>query len=118
MNYRYQFPGVDTSCDAVGDGVLDFSRGARAPLDERSLDERTGICGSPAIDWNRNGSISSTRVSADITLNTSVTPPVGDNILEVLNDYDDWSHLFFDFAPGFARVAAPQVVVCPGAPAP
>ncbi len=120
MNYRYQFPGVDTSCDAVGDGVLDFSRGTRAPLDERSLDERAGICGSPAIDWNRNGNISSTRVSADINLNTSVAPPVGDNILEVLTDYDDWSHLFFNFAPGsgFARVAAPQVVVCPGAPAP
>jgi hypothetical protein len=104
----------------MGDGVLDFSRGARAPLDERSLDERAGVCGGVAIDWNRNGSISSTRVSADINLSTSVSPPVGDNLLEVLTDYDDWSHLFFDFAAGsgFARVAAPQEVVCSGAPAP
>src|SRR6185295_13243210 len=41
MNYRFQFPGVDTSCNAVGNSgetnVLDYSRGTRIALNENSL---------------------------------------------------------------------------------
>jgi hypothetical protein len=44
MNYRYGLSGVDTDCDAQGDGVLAFSHGRNFPLDERRLDERIGIC--------------------------------------------------------------------------
>ena len=34
MNYRYQFPGVDTDCNVSGDGVLAFSSGTRITLTE------------------------------------------------------------------------------------
>jgi hypothetical protein len=44
MNYRYALSGVDTDCDAEGDGVLAFSRGRNFELDESRLDERIGIC--------------------------------------------------------------------------
>ena len=44
MNYRYGLSGVDTDCDAQGDGLLAFSHGGNFPLDERRLDEQIGIC--------------------------------------------------------------------------
>ncbi|MCB1247113.1 MAG: hypothetical protein KDB69_07605, partial [Acidimicrobiia bacterium] len=39
MNYAYQFPGIDTDCDASGDGVLTYSTGSRPQLDEFNLVE-------------------------------------------------------------------------------
>ena len=44
MNYRYGLSGVDTDCDAQGDGLLAFSHGRSFALDESRLDERIGIC--------------------------------------------------------------------------
>src|SRR5262245_21038799 len=44
MNYRYGLTGVDTDCDAQGDGLLAFSLGRNVDLDENRLDERIGIC--------------------------------------------------------------------------
>ncbi|MEM9777346.1 MAG: zinc-dependent metalloprotease family protein [Chloroflexota bacterium] len=67
MNYRYQFRGLDTTCDGLGDGfglagrgplsnvaeTMSYSDGSRLDLDENSLDERVGMCGE-FIDWNKN----------------------------------------------------------------
>src|SRR5690606_37553632 len=45
MNYRYQFAGVDGSCNATGDQALDdFSGGDRLDLDETAVDEHQGVC--------------------------------------------------------------------------
>jgi hypothetical protein len=90
MNYEYQFPGVDTDCVPGGDGVLDYSTGTRAPLNESALNEAAGICNGVAVDWNQNGLIDSSPVSADIN-----PLPAGDGALGTLTDFNDWAHLFF-----------------------
>ena len=57
MNYRYQFPGIDTNCTVPGDGLPSYSIGSRADLDENALNELAGICGLAAgisVDWNSN----------------------------------------------------------------
>lgn len=96
MNYLYQFSGVDTNCSPGGDRVLDYSHGTRPPLDETSLDERTGICGDPdgpGWDWNGDGDMLDTEVQADINVDRDGN---GDGVLTVLEDYDDWANLFLD----------------------
>ncbi len=94
MNYRYQFPGIDSNCTPPGNGVLDYSVGDRISLDETNLDENDGTCG-PGFpwDWNGNGPIES-GVAFDIN-------PDGDPLheifcggaLSVLNDGDDWGNI-------------------------
>ena len=86
MNYDYQFSGVDNNCTPAGDGVLDFSRGLNAPLDEAHLDERDGICGGVPWDWNGNGSFEA-QVAQDIN--------GGDGQFYTLNDHNDWANLLF-----------------------
>lgn len=110
MNYRFQFPGVDTTCDALGDNVLDFSTGERITLDETSLLESAGVCGNVAIDWNFNGIIDNQPISQDIN-NL-------DGMLSTLEDFNDWANLVYDFAPAFGRFAQPQVVACDNPPPP
>jgi hypothetical protein len=111
MNYKFQFPGVDTNCDGFGDGVLDYSRGSLAPLDENSLNEAAGICGGLSKDWSGNGIIDAARQRADINVDDSFN---GDFTYEVLQDNNDWAMLLYDFAPSGAglRTAPPQVAVC------
>lgn len=113
MNYKFQFPGVDVDCDGYGDGVLDYSRGTRAPLDENSLSESAGICNSVSKDWNANGTIDAGLVSADINIDDFFN---GDGVREVLQDNNDWAQLFYDFAPSGAgagaRLAPPRMAVC------
>ncbi len=105
MNYRYQFAGVDTDCDGVGDGVNTFSRGLLPPLDEYNLVEADGICGpgGPAIDWNWNGIIDPGTVPVSIN---------GDGVGDILHDHDDWSALDFGgISTGTAqRRSAPEIV--------
>jgi len=106
MNYRFQFPGVDTNCDAGGDGVLDYSRGTRASLNENSLNEALGVCNGsgPALDWNGNGILDAPGLSADIN---------GDGLKMVLTDNNDWATVSFaglSDADG-ARVVPPQSVI-------
>ena len=108
MNYRYQFPGVDTNCTPPGDGVLDYSRGTAASTWTRTrCDEVDGICGAAAgvsWDWNYSGSIDALPYPRD--LNSDVA-------LSVLTDSDDWAAIILDFAPSGARgLAVPQVVEC------
>ena len=63
MNYLYQFPGVDNNCTPAGNGVLDYSYGVRPNLNEASLNELVGVCGSTSSpwDWNGNGVIGERR---------------------------------------------------------
>ena len=109
MNYLYQFDGVDTDCDPSGNGVIDYSRNRRVTLDENALDEHKGTCGTPAWDWNGNGSIES-RVSKDINRDSS---------LSVLSDYDDWASLGYRLPTsslGKRDLASNEVVSCDSYP--
>jgi hypothetical protein len=85
MNYRFQFPGIDSSCDAIGDGVLNYSIGTRINLDENNLNEAAGVCGNAAIDWNGNLFITG-GVAQDLN---------GDGVKDVLHDWNDWAHISF-----------------------
>jgi hypothetical protein len=73
MNYRYTIRGVDENCDWVPSrSRLDYSRALFNAVNEASLVEPTGMCGT-AIDWNKDGD----------TLDNPVTPP-----RDVNNDND------------------------------
>lgn len=104
MNYRYQFPGIDTNCTPPGNGVLDYSIGSRLSLDENHLDENVGICGAPPWDWNGNAVIESD-VSFDINADDDFQILCG-GTLTVLTDYDDWAHV--NLAGLSAAGAAPR----------
>ena len=84
MNYLFQFPGIDTDCTPSGNGVIDYSSGARVALDENDLDEAGGLCGGVAWDWNGDTVVES-GVAQDIN---------GDGGLHVLSDHDDWANLY------------------------
>ncbi|MCK7592599.1 hypothetical protein [Pseudomarimonas salicorniae] len=92
MNYRYQFQGVDTQCDAQGDFAADdFSRGDRLSLDENALREPQGVCGNPAIDWNRDGTLQE-GLAMDLNPNDAATCGTA---MRKLDDFDDWANLTF-----------------------
>ncbi len=82
MNYQYQFEGVDTNCTVPGDGLLDYSRGTRATLNEAALFETNGICNGVDVDWNGNSVIDVAAVAKDINQDGSATG--------VHSDFDDW----------------------------
>ena len=84
MNYRFQFPGVDTNCTPAGDGKLDYSPGGRALLDEFNLSETAGICSGVDVDWNGNGVIDGGTVAVDLTQ---------DGVGSTLHDSNDWAHV-------------------------
>jgi len=113
MNYRYQFPGVDSDCTPPGDGVLDYSIGDRLALDENNLDENVGVCGAPPWDWNGN-SVLETGLMFDINPEDMFEFGLCGGNLSVLRDYDDWSNLFFGGvteADG-ARLVRREIVDC------
>ena len=96
MNYKYQFPGVDSDCDPPGDGVLDYSRGTRVTLDENRLNEFLGTCGGPAVDWNGNTNIENP-VTYDVNRDFGGNPQnggCGGNLTE-LRDHNDWRNLVY-----------------------
>jgi len=109
MNYQFQFTGVDTTCDAFGDGLANYSSGRYIRLDENSLDERAGVCGNVAIDWNSSNSIQ-TNVRHDVNK---------DGLFGVLSDYDDWTNLDYTGPVPQSSLSkrATSVVTCPPAPA-
>jgi len=99
MNYKYQFPGVDSDCTPPGNGVLDYSRGTRISLNENTLNENLGTCGTPAWDWNGNGTIQNP-VAYDLNRQGDDPGDPADNsfcaaTLTVLNDSDDWASLVY-----------------------
>jgi hypothetical protein len=88
MNYRFSFPGVDLDCDSYGDGVPDFSRGLRPPIDEHAVDERKGVCGNQPVDFTKQNGIEAA-VAADINPYDIEVQQCGQQ-LTILKDYDDW----------------------------
>ena len=94
MNYRYQFPGVNTNCTIPGSGVLDYSRGVRLTLNENALDENQGVCGSPPIDFNGNGMLQS-NIAFDLNSSDSNQVSTCGGTLTTLRDNNDWTQLFF-----------------------
>lgn len=114
MNYRYQFDGVDTDCDRLPDGALDYSRGLRSPLDESALDEPAGMCAGVAIDWDHDG-IFAANLVRDVNRYASDLLQVQEcgGVFTVLSDFDDWSAITFGGIPGVPNGQAPQVSVCP-----
>ena len=117
MNYRFQFRGVDTQCDAQGDfSADDFSYGDRLSLDENALAEPEGVCGNPAIDWNQDGTLQS---DIAIDLNPEDAATCGE-AMRKLDDFDDWANLSFagllDFRGKLASVQSETA--CAGAPVP
>lgn len=117
MNYRFQFAGLDTQCDAQGDALLDdFSDGSRLTLDEAALIEAQGVCGNPPIDWNGDGAL-------DRGIAMDLNPEDGDSCgteLRELQDFDDWAHLSFEGLLDFRGKldAVQQETACAGAPLP
>jgi hypothetical protein len=87
MNYRYQFPGVDNNCTPIGNGVLSYSYGTRPNLNEASLNELVGVCGSTSSpwDWNGNG-VYESGVNRDLN---------NDGLIQTLGDNNDWANLSF-----------------------
>lgn len=121
MNYRYSFAGVDTDCNGVGNGGLDYSRNLNPPLDENALSEAAGICSGVGIDWNGNGLIDPGLIMRNIKCGAGVSLPCGSisglccssdcsSACWLLLDHDDWGSIVFtglldaDFAP--------QIVAC------
>lgn len=92
MNYAYTWSGVDNNCDAIGDGVADFSTGTHLPLDENALNENTGVCGNVAIDWDWNGLIANP-LKHDLNPSESSNPGACGGIFSVLSDYNDWANI-------------------------
>lgn len=119
MNYRYQFPGIDSNCTPPGDGVLDYSIGDRLSLDENDLDENAGVCGAPPWDWNGN-SVIETSVAFDLNPQEDFPVLFCGAVLATLNDHDDWANLSLDVLPSPAPGAprAPSIVIDCDNPAP
>lgn len=95
MNYRYQFPGIDTDCTVPGNGVAGYSIGSRINLDENALDENAGVCGLAAnvpVDWNNNGSLQNP-VVADINASDSGQVTNCGGTLTTLGDFNDHANL-------------------------
>ncbi len=92
MNYSLQWSGVDTTCDPIGDGKLDYSRNERIALDENRLRESAGVCGSPGWDWNGDG-----RINRASRLEPLVRRDLNfDSRRTVLRDHDDWAYIELD----------------------
>ena len=107
MNYRYTLEGVDTNCDSLGNGVEDFSRGQRAPLDENNLDESKGVCGDVAVDWNWDSAIT-TGLKYDLNPGAC-----GNTTYGVLSDHNDWANMIIDMASHGGGPVIEEAVSCP-----
>jgi len=119
MNYRFTFSGVDAAdCDSAGNGVLNYSRGTRIPLDENALQEAQGVCGATAIDWNGDGDANDAGMARNINCEQGTTtncgtgsPDCGDSTCDVLHDYNDWAAVSFSGLTEPDKVAR-EIVVC------
>ena len=114
MNYQFQFDGIDTDCDAFGDGRLGYSDGRRIVLNESALNERDGVCGSPGIDWNRNGEAEDA-VSINLNAHQQEAQQCG-GTLTVLRDHDDWASLVFSPVSDGDRPDIRRIIVCEATP--
>lgn len=98
MNYRHQFPGVDTNGSSTGNGVLDYSRGLNIDLNEFIVREINGVIGL-GVDFNGNGVIEPIPYSANLNCFAVFVNPCGegegcdDAECDILRDHDDWSNI-------------------------
>ena len=106
MNYRFQFTGIDrnSSCDAIGDGILSYSKGDRITLRESKLNEFKGVCESQPIDWDASGNFS-TPVSVDINREEFFQDKLCGGSMTALKDYNDWENIVFLNSTSQARIA-------------
>lgn len=118
MNYAWQFSGTYKNSTL---GLLDYSEGTLASLNEFALDEHAGLepdsaaldiatkwsCSpdrsyrgpSPSmfdVDWNCNGRIEPTGTVGTNVNNPAVNGNPDDPSLTDLHDHDDWRSLVFD----------------------
>ncbi|MGV6814142.1 MAG: hypothetical protein ACWA5W_03920, partial [Phycisphaerales bacterium] len=120
MNYRYQFPGIDITGNARGDGVLDYSRGLNIDLDETALIDADGVTGTIGIDWNRNGIMDPEPYGANINCNSVFTVQACgvlsncyDSTCDLLQDHDDWNNINWDrLTSSSDRRPAPELIEC------
>jgi hypothetical protein len=115
MNYRFQFPGVDTTCDSFGDDVLQFSDGLRITLNELSINESAGVCGSQPVEFN---GVPGYQSGLAIDLNPGYENTCG-GALTTLEDSDDWATLTLSVLPNSLnkRRKAMTNAVCSDVPA-
>lgn len=119
MNYRYQFAGVDTDMDALGDGPPDYSLGFSIALDENSIREQAGIDGVTPIDWDDDGTIDPDAYTANINCRFLIDECGGDAVgcwddeCNLLSDHDDWSAILWSrFETNVDRDREPEIVEC------
>jgi hypothetical protein len=116
MNYFWQFSGTFKNRTQ---GLLDYSEGTLAPVDENAMNEADGLGPDPAaqdvetmwgcpdgrksgpvpsvrsVDWNCDGSIATGTERANVT----GVGPAGrrdTDITSRLSDHDDWASLVYD----------------------
>lgn len=120
MNYRHQFPGVDTDGNTWGNGALDFSWGINNPLDEAALFEPLGVLGEP-VDFNLDGVIQALPYARNINCPTG-TSPCGDGSVcwdsqcVLLLDHDDWSAIAWHRLAAAAGRAPAEIIECDNEP--
>ncbi len=123
MNYRHQFPGVDTDADTLGDGVLDYSVGSNLDLNESALNESLGVDGATPVDFNLSGGINAGVYALNINCSTGNTAGCGstgggacyDSTCDVLQDWDDWANINYAGIFEADRLADPsqrEIVEC------
>ena len=125
MNYRYQFGGVDVTCDGLADGALNYSSGLNLTLDESNLDESVGVCGAPGVDWNVDGDAGDSGIQVDVQ-GWDVGPGSAEangSATDVLEDHDDWAAITLASSLSGALSPLPAVRVldvatCPSIPVP
>lgn len=123
MNYRYQFAGIDVTCNAIGDGNLDYSIGTRISLNESSLTESAGVCGSIAVDWNASGTITSglarnINCIAQVSTACGAAPNTncGDTACQSYTDYNDWANILLFAGTQGDRPIAYEIIECDPTP--
>lgn len=128
MCYRYQMTGIDVTCDAAGDGIIDFSNEVLPDLHEPALQEAdglggVGICAGQPIDWNKNCVTDPQPIPQDITCHPlnlfqcgqphgvcqDPNPSLCDKVCcAVLSGFNDWAAIRLDFQNSSNRVAPPD----------
>ena len=118
MNYRYQFPGIDSDGDALGDGIGDYSWGFSPAIDESAVLELSGIDGETPIDWDGDDSINPEPYTANINCLFRIRPcglgtDCDDNTCDVLLDQNDWDMIRWDrLSASVDRLPQPEVIEC------
>ncbi|MEZ6319102.1 MAG: GC-type dockerin domain-anchored protein, partial [Phycisphaerales bacterium] len=123
MNYRFQFPGIDVTGDALGDGVLDYSAGSYLDLNESAVNEALGVDGVHAIDFNFSGGINGGTYARNLNCPIGESQPCGtfggcyDNSCDLLEDSADWFNIYWPGIIDADRVAAEhEVIECTNGP--